>query len=161
MNIIKKLVVIILLISTVVYYPMAVEAAYNADEAIIEEAQNYLQSSTPIILQNNPSTSSINALNSVHPFNAWIYRAGNIPITRSNTSTGITLTITQSSGYRADVSVFTSDGSTLIGHTEWIESGTLSTASWTASELGSYTDVLIFITCYRNITYNIYGSVTY
>ena len=152
MNLMKKMTIIALVFMTILYFPLVANAAGN--ERIIEEADKVLRNSTPIILDTNARTVN-------KPFSTFITRAANISITRSSLDDGISLVITQNSGETVDVCVFTSDAKTVIGHTQHIPSNQLSTANWTANELGNHRDVLIFMSCYKDITFYAYGTIVY
>ena len=56
---------------------------------------------------------------------------------------------------------FNSDATEVIGHTQNVQSGQLTTLNWTASELGSERNVLVFMTCYKDISYTVWGSIVY
>lgn len=152
MNIIKKVTIITLIFMTVLYFPLVAKATEN--ERIISEAQKYLQYSTPIEINDN-----LRVVNK--PYTKVITRAANMSIRRSSTSDGISLVITQDSGRQVDVCIFNSDATEVIGHTQNVQSGQLSTLNWTASELGNERDVLVFMTCYKDITYTVWGSIVY
>lgn len=152
MNIIKKVTIITLIFMTVLYFPLVAKATEN--ERIISEAQKYLQYSTPIEINNN-----LRVVN--QPYSKVITRAANMSIRRSSTSDGISLVITQNSGRQVDVCIFNSDATEVIGHTQNVQSGQLTTLNWTASELGSERNVLVFMTCYKDISYTVWGSIVY
>ena len=150
MKIMKKILCIILISIIILYVPTIAKATES--EQILQDAKEFLNQSTTIVL--NPKERMTKT------FNQSITHAANIPITRSTTS-GISLTITQNSGYTADVCIFNHDASTVIGNTQKAYNNSLSTLNWTANELGNERNVLIYITCYRDITFRAGGSITY
>ncbi len=130
---------------------MTANASTNED--IMQEAKNYFNKVTPI---------EINLLSRTEKaFGQYVTRGGQMAITRTSTNSGITFTLTQNSGYNVQACIFTPDLSTILGHTANMPSGQMSTASWTRSELGNYKDVVLFFSCSHDVTYYIYGSVTY
>ena len=149
---VKKIISSILIFITVLYFPMVVEATEN--ERIINEAKIYLQNSTPIEL-NSLSRAGTDT------FNKSIFRAANISIRRSSVNSGITLNITQNSDYNVAVCIFTSDAQTVIGETKYVYPDTFESLNWSAYELGDTRGVLVFITCYKDVTYRVWGSITY
>lgn len=148
----KKIISILLIFITVIYIPLTVKA--NSDEKILQDAREFLNQSTTIKLD-------YDARIIAKKFNENIRHAGNIPITRTNKNSGISLFITQDSGYTADVCIFTKDASTVLGRTQKAPDNTPVTLIWTANELGDNLDVLIYITCYRDISYRVWGSISY
>lgn len=152
MKIFKIIFVTTLLILSLLYFPLVTVNASTNDN-MMQEAKNYFDKVTPI---------EINLLSRTEKaFGQYVTRGGQMPITRTNNNTGITFTLTQTSGYNVQACIFTPDLSTILGHTANMPSGKMSTASWTRDELGGYTDVVLFFSCSHDVTYYIYGSVTY
>lgn len=154
MNLIKKVTCILIIFSLLFCVPLISNGSTTSNEKIIEEAQKYLQNSTPIIL--NTNSRIINK-----PYSTVVNRSANMSITRSSTNNGISLVITQNSGYNVDVCVFNEDASKVIGSTHHVPSDQLQTINWSANELGNNRKVLIFMSCYRDVKYNVWGSVVY
>lgn len=152
MKIFKKIFISALVIITLLYFPI-ITANASTNDYMMQEAQKYFTKVTP--LEINP------LLKTERAFDQTVTRGGQMAIERSNLNGGITFTLTQKSGYNVQACIFTPDLSRILGHTANMPTGEMSTASWDRAELENYSNVVLFFSCSHDVSYRVYGSVTY
>lgn len=151
MKILKKLLLIVLLTTIVMYIPTTVKAT-SCDEAIIQEAQK--DSVIHIDLTNKEGISPLESFTEKTINFPAVWRSIRISITRTPGSSGISMAgINYGSNY-VDVCIFKRGTNTIVGHTKTINPYASPIALiWTSSSLLDDTrEVDLFFTMYGEYT---------
>ena len=137
MNIVKKIITVVMILTTIIYFPIACQA--TEEMSIVEDAQEMIPYLTPEEITISERERA------VVPFNYTFNHSKLIKVNRSSNG-GITLNVTQTSGYTMQVCLFKSDKVTVIGPTYSVPNNSMQSISWTANEIGSNnTTVYIYI----------------
>lgn len=154
MKIFKKIVIVSLVVLTIIFNPIFVNAA------IIEDACEEVMIQNPITVVNS---TDIMPLGIGEPFNQNFVRSRIVSITRTNSSTGIELVVNVTCGYDVDFCIFKSGTSQIVGNTKRVSptGAGFTTIMWSASELTSDLNVDVFMTCYRDVSVRVSGTISY
>ena len=138
-----KVLFVSLLISIMLYFPtIAMAATESNDEKIINELQTFGIENVPILQPRSRASQT--------EYNfPLIWRNESIYLTRTNTSTGITITALNNGSHAVDVCILKKGSTTeVVGSTKTIQANRLNTLSWPASSLTSETNIYVFFTMY-------------
>ena len=148
-----------MIVITLSYVPVLSFAGEN-EERIIHEIQI---DNIKEIMQPETSFRTASVQISTYYFTgSW--RSRIISLTRSSASNGITVVGNNYGSNPVAVCIFKRGGtsaSDVIGPAKTIAANGLSTLAWTASELGSYTEIDVFFTMYKTATNYLIAQISY
>ena len=141
----KKLLLIVLIILTVLYVPTSAFATNSNDEEIMNEAMNYMKNNINI----NQAYSTRAFKQVVKNYTTW--RSEAIYFTRTSGASGITAEVQNWGTHYVDVCIFAQGTDQIIGSTKTVNPGQTALLSWTNSQMydgGSTSKVYVFLTMY-------------
>lgn len=154
----KKMLLVILHVLTILYVPTMAFATSARDEKIINESSKYFDFKGNV--ENLISTREFGQTTKNYTY----WRSEKIYVTRTPGSTGVTATVFNSGSHYVDICIFNADTDEIVGSTKTVSPNTVDTLSWENSSMhdkGKASNIYVFLTMYAKYINSLKITITY